>query len=95
MKVTVKLFANFREAAGKNLVEVDNAADLGALFEELARRFGKNFSRQLYSSGKELRDSVKVLINGEVTEARKLRTPLKDGDQVTIFPPVSGGVREC
>ncbi len=95
MKVTVKLFANFRAAAGSNLVEIEGASDLGSLFEALAKKFGKKLSQQLYADGKELRDSVKVLVNGEVAEAREPGTPLKDGDQVTIFPPVSGGLREC
>jgi len=95
VKVVVKLFANFKEAAGSGQVEVEGVADLGALFEELARRFGKKFSRQIYSSGKEPRGYVKVLVNGEVFEAKDSRTALHDGDVVTIFPPVSGGIREC
>ena len=93
MKVTVKLFANFREAAGTGQVEVEGAADLGALFEALALRFGKKFSHQLYSAeSKELRDYVKVLINDKAAEAKEPKTALRDGDQVTIFPPFSGGI---
>lgn len=93
VKVTVKLFANFREAAGRGQVEVEGVADLGSLFNELVRKFGKKFSHQLYSPERELRDSVKILINGKVAEAKELGTALKDGDLVTIFPPVSGGSR--
>ncbi len=93
MAITVKFFANFREAAGQSQAEVDGVADLGSLFEELSRRFGRKLAHQLYSGeARELRDSVHVLINGRfVDPAKRPRSPLKSGDVVAIFPPVSGG----
>lgn len=55
------------------------AANLGEVREELAKF-------------KELNEWLKicaVAVNGEIASA--LETPLKDGDKISILPPVCGG----
>lgn len=91
--ITVKFFANFREAAGQERVEVAAVGDVAALLDELVRRFGERIAEQLYESGsKKLRETVNVLVNGHgINLLSGLDTKLKDGDVVAIFPPVSGG----
>ncbi len=91
--VTVKFFANFREAVGQEQVEVAAAMDIAALLDELVRRFGEKMTEQLYELGsKKLRETVNVLVNGHgINFLSGLDTKLKDGDVVAIFPPVSGG----
>lgn len=93
MAVTMKFFANFSEAAGKDQEVVDGVIDLASLFEELSRRFGNNLVKQLYSQKDlRLRETVHILVNGKRIEVlHDLKTPLKYGDVVAIFPPVAGG----
>lgn len=93
MAITVKFFANFREAIGKDQETVEGVEDIASLFEELVRKFGKKLAHHLYSPGsKEPRETVNVLVNGRFVDLSKgLKTALKDGDLVAIFPPVSGG----
>ena len=91
MGITVKFFANFREAVGVGKIEVKEAKDVSALFQELIAKFGHKLSEQLYE-GKSLRDTVIVLVNGKtISLLDGLCTKLNDGDEVAIFPPVSGG----
>lgn len=91
--ITVKFFANFREAVGQERVEVAAVGDVAALLDELVRRFGEKITEQLYGPGsKKLRETVNVLVNGHgINLLSGLDTKLKDGDVVAIFPPVSGG----
>jgi len=79
--VTVRLFARAREAAGTSTAELD-AATLGELLDVARSGYGAEFAAVLESS--------RVWINGD-EPARGDATPLQDGDEVAVLPPVSGG----
>ncbi len=91
MSVTIKFFANFRELAGQKQVLM-SAEDVGSLLDKLTSDFQK-LKDELYEPGsKKLRDTVNILVNGRrINLLQGMNTPLKDGDVVAIFPPVSGG----
>jgi MoaD family protein len=93
MAVVVRFFASFREATGKGQESVDGAKNVASLLDELVKRFGEKLTEHLYHSGtRELRKTVNILVNGRgLNLPHELDTPLKDGDIVAIFPPVSGG----
>ena len=77
--VRLLLFAAARQAAGTRQAEVV-AATVGDVLEQARSRFGRPFSEVL--------DGSRVWLNGEPSE---LSTPLRDGDEVAVLPPVSGG----
>ena len=92
MKVKVRLFGEFREATGKETVELELPvnADCEAALRELVRMEPK-LSNLLFSEG-ELRDHLHVFLNGENVNHREgLRTKLSEGDVLTFFTPISGG----
>jgi len=93
LTVTVKFFANFREAVRKEQESVEAVRDVAALIDELVGKFGKKLVEQLYEPDtRRLRETVHILINGRAINLLEgLNTPLKDGDIIAIFPPVSGG----
>jgi len=93
MTITVKFFANFREAAGRDGTQVEGVKDVGSLVEKLVKLCGEKLAREIYlPKTNELVETVHILVNGKVINILGgLKTPLKDGDVVAIFPPVSGG----
>ena len=88
LSVRVRLFASFRELVGASEVEVElNAGDTlrDVLLEVFKDAFDKIFED---ASAKKLRDYVVVLRNRRHVH---IFTKLEDGDEISIFPPASGG----
>lgn len=81
LKVVVRLFASYREKAGKAEVELElpQGATVGSLSEEVLRRYPTI-----------TRDGSKlvVAVNQEYADHGYV---LSDGDEVALIPPVSGG----
>ena len=77
--VTVRYFAAAAEAAGRDQEEISVAGTLGALRDELLRRYGDPMARVLRSGS--------FLIDGTVS-----RDPEHVlGERVDILPPFAGG----
>lgn len=80
MKVNVKFFALGRELVGDSNLQIDikEGNSVQSLVEQLKSRHPKL---------KKLK-SFLVAVNMEYADFQK---PLKEGDEVAIIPPVSGG----
>lgn len=81
MKIRLLLFASCRDVmGGKELdLEVEEGISAGALREELALR---------YPRLRPLKEKLLVAVNAEYVDDD---TALKNGDEVALIPPVSGG----
>ena len=77
MTVTVRFFASLREAMGCREVEVD-----------AARAATAADAWRLATGGQPVPDNVLVAVNLEYTH---LGAPVRAGDEVAFFPPVTGG----
>ena len=84
MTVTLRLFAAAREAAGRGRDTYDPAVapSVGALLDAATAAYGPTFELVLRNS--------RVWLNGDEPAAGRA-TPLSDGDEVAVLPPVSGG----
>ena len=85
MKVRLLFFAGLREQLGSAGEEIELPASvttLGGIREHLRAR-GGNYERVF--SGKAL---VRMAINQEMAQTA---APVKPGDEVAFFPPVTGG----
>lgn len=78
MRIRVKFFSLLRDATGvkEATVELRDGADVSELLD------------YLYAKWPKLReeDDIIVLVNGKPSS-----TVLKEGDEVALIPPVSGG----
>jgi len=88
-----KLFADLAEVAGDDEVTVDlddepTVADaLAALIEACPA-----LEPRVYTDDGEIESHLNLLKNGEnVRDAEGLSTPVEEGDELALFPPVSGG----
>ena len=80
MKITVRLFAGYRESAGVGHAVLD--APDGATVGDLARIAVERFP------GLPDAERIVIAVNGEYQDHA---FPLADGDEAALIPPVSGG----
>lgn len=80
--VVLLLFAAAREAAGTGRERVQ-AATVGEVLAGACERYGERFAAVLERS--------RVWVNGEPAEPERT---LREGDEVAVLPPVSGGCGE-
>lgn len=83
MKIIIKLFASHREFAGESELALEFAGkdeiEVSEVIEDLFKR---------YPEMEKLRDETIVSINKTFAEKDD---KIRDGDEVAVFPPVSGG----
>ena len=78
-------------AGGKSQVDV-KARTVGEALDEVTKSY-RDLRKHLYSEEGALRNFVNVYVNGEdIRYAQQVKTPLKEGDTVTIVPSIAGGV---
>lgn len=83
--VNVVYFASLREALGKASEEITLPADVRDLagLRRLLMRRGGAWSDELADS-----KPVRAAVNQDMAQGD---TPVRDGDEVAFFPPVTGG----
>ncbi|MEM2211346.1 MAG: ubiquitin-like small modifier protein 1 [Nitrososphaerales archaeon] len=95
MRVLIKAFATLREilgSTGQIQLELKDNINVNTLLNILAEKYGEQFTRYIFNEKGELNPFVKIFINGRNIEFLKgLETELKNGDVITLIPPVAGG----
>ncbi len=80
--ITIKLFAMLREKAGQDELHIDSSAStLSELLKEVSSKYPA--LSNLISCGKILTSVNQEFVKGDA--------PVKDGDEVALMPPFSGG----
>jgi molybdopterin synthase sulfur carrier subunit len=94
-KVTVRVFATFREILGLKEVQLElpPEATVTSLIELLSKSYSHGkLKSEVFDRNGNIRKFVKILVNGRDTYFLSgPLTQLNDGDIVAMFPPVGGG----
>ena len=94
MKVDVKLYTMLREIAGKKseTVALPLKSTVRDLVDLLVERYGEAFSKYIYNNEKQIRSFHSYMLNGvNIKRLEGFETMLKEGDVLSILPPVGGG----
>jgi len=95
MKVTLHTIFGLKQVIGQKLTEIDlpHGSTVADFLTYLKERWGDKLSTHLFDpdSGAVL-PYVRIMVNGQTIQFLEgMETPLKEGDEVLILPPVSGG----
>jgi molybdopterin synthase sulfur carrier subunit len=84
MRFSVLYLARLREALGRSQeqIELPDASTVASLVTALRERGGP------WATELAIGRAVRVAVNQELAD---LTAPLRDGDEVALFPPVTGG----
>ena len=94
MKVKVKLYTILRMIAGKEMevVSLPPKSTVGDLLDILMENHGDSFKSYLYDSEEQLWSYISPLLNGvHIKNLDNSDTMLKDGDVLSLLPPIGGG----
>jgi molybdopterin synthase sulfur carrier subunit len=80
MKIKLKYFASFRDMTGKQeeSMDVEEGVTVKELRDQVREKYPKIGEREM----------ILVAVNGVFTSLDK---EISEGDEVALFPPVSGG----
>ena len=77
---------------GKQTIAIDGKTDVSALLEQLFKQYGNKLKEAVLDSDMNVRRGISMYLNGvSIIALYGLKTPLKQGDDFLISPPVGGG----
>ena len=88
-----KLFADLAEIAGDDEISVDVAVEEPTIADGLDALVDAvpELETRIYTDDGALKPHLNLLQNGEAVDDQGLSTPIEAGDELALFPPVSGG----
>ena len=95
IKITLHTVLGLKEVVGQRLMEIDlpHGSTVEDFLTYMKERWRDKLSARLFDpdSGAVL-SYVRIMVNGQTIQLLEgMETPLKEGDEVLILPPVSGG----
>ena len=94
MEVTVRYLNPLREVTkiSEEKVEVKEGDSVEDLVHMLSKKYGSGFDRYAYSGVKQEGIPILILVDGQnVQSLEGAKTKLRQGNVITIIPPIAGG----
>ena len=90
--VNIKFLARFRDITGERSVSIEHNGSITDLMNTLTEKYGNEFKDALFDKEGNLRDYMKIIVNGEDVESTGgLESKVGDTDEVVIFQTIAGG----
>ena len=91
--VTVRYYNMLRRHTGLacETLELPEGTQADIAIRRLADRYGPAFAGMVFSPSGELASHLAVFVNEQLIPAGGLAAPLADGDEIKLFPAISGG----
>ena len=92
MTVKIRFFARFRELLGNDIIiDVDKGKMFISLITTIAQKNPEGYAA-IFDENGAFREFVILMKNGKrIDIADAAQTPVEDGDEIAVFPPVAGG----
>lgn len=94
MAVNVKFYSLFKinlKSSGE-VYDIENEIIVTELLKKLDQDYDGYFTLKLLDEEGKIAPGSIILVNGKnILHLEKLKTKIKDGDTVTLFPPSAGG----
>ena len=95
INIKIRTILKLKKIIGKGAVElsVKEGTTLEEALDKMVETFGKELESSLFSSeDRSLLQHIRLIVNGrDIAFLNGLQTVLKEGDEILILPPVSGG----
>lgn len=96
MNLRIRLYPPLNNTAGRDRLELSlgDRVTIQALIDELVGRFGPEFRRHLYDDRDQFIPAWCAFINNRavhLNQPEALKTPLNDGDEVSLILALAGG----
>ena len=89
----IKFLSNLRDITGEKSLTIEYDGEISGLIDNLDTKLeGKDFKATIIDESGEIKDFVKVLVNGnDIRGTGGLSSPIKDADEIVIFQTLAGG----
>jgi molybdopterin synthase sulfur carrier subunit len=95
VRIKVHTILTLQEVIGQREVEIilPEGTSLKGLLSHMVGTWGERLSERIFRTGtEELLPRIRIMVNGrDMQFIQGLETVLREGDEVYLFPPVSGG----
>jgi molybdopterin converting factor small subunit len=90
VKIKVTSFFTMKDLLGDGLITLDpDHCSAMAALEALSKKHGEKFTKQVFDPGTGQITFYRIVVNNRQCE--DLNAPLKDGDEIQLYPAMAGG----